>query len=214
MAGARVIGLTKDNPYRSLHGDRLRQSDKRRKPSPEIDAPPRGSSSDEELDAQELPDDQASDDSEFGRSEKKQEIGRNDMVRTGTNTRSARNEDGKKRELSVEPSNIRTSSFTSAKGHGSRNSSQSSQKRRNLDLDGDEESIAFSQPKKQPRRSYGSKNRQRSPVTKPENSKRVPPKEYEKPGPVYKGDYSRAMIAQGKRPSRIGLWQMNTADPE
>lgn len=209
-SGAPSIGLTKNNPFTSLHGHRIRKA------SPAIDAPPRGSSSDEEVDGQAFPHDGASDDSMFGRSEKKENTDRTRILRTGTDSSPARGEYGKKRELSLEPSNIRAGSFTSAKGHGSHDGSQSSQKRRNVAVDVDEESIAFSQPKKQPKRSYGSKNIEKGPVTKPGNPKKVPPKENEKPGSTFKDPISQAVLAQGRRSLHISFLGMhtNTADVE
>lgn len=192
------IGLTTKN-YRlaSLHGDRLRQP---REPSPSILAPPKGSSSDEESNGQEVPGDGLSDDSEFGRSDKKKEIDRSGMLRTGIDSNAAKGEDSYKRELSVEPSNIRPSSFTSGKGPGSRNGSQSSQKRNNIDVDDDEVSIAFSQPKKS-RQSYGSTNVHRVPG-KPN---KVLLKEGKKAGPAFKNPSTEAMIAQGRRSLRVSL---------
>ncbi len=156
-----TIGITKHNHiHASLHGDRLCQPQKPREPSPSIFAPPRGSSSDEEFDGQQIPDDGLSDDSEFGRSEKKKEPDSNGMPRTGTDSSPANREDGKKRELSVEPSNIRPGSFTSGKGLGTRNffGSQSSQKRLKDETDDDMGpfgSIHSSQSKKARLKTYG-----------------------------------------------------------
>ncbi len=144
-----TIGITKHNHIlASLHGDRLRQRQKPREPSPSIFAPPRGSSSDEEFDGQQVPDDGLSDDSEFGRSEKKKGPGRNAMLRTGTDSSPANGEDDKKRELSVEPSNIRPGSFTS----------QSSQKRLKDETDDDMGPFGLihsSQSKKAKMKTYG-----------------------------------------------------------
>lgn len=193
-AGPPSLGMTRrDFRYASLHGDSLRQSEKPPEPSDPIFALPKGSSSDDET----------SDDSEFGRSEKKKPVGIG-MLRTSTHSSPANGEDGKKRELSVEPSNIRPGSFTSGKGSGSRNGSQSSQKRKNADLDDDDMPFAFSQSKK-PRQGYGSTNIHRGPVTKPGNPKKLLPKEREKPAPAFKKRDTSAMEARGRRPLRIVL---------
>lgn len=183
--------------YASLHGDSLRQSEKPPEPSDPIFALPKGSSSDEEFGRLEVLDDETSDDSEFGRSEKKKPVGIG-MLRTSTHSSPANGEDGKKRELSVETSNIRPGSFTSGKGSGSRNGSQSSQKRKNADLDDDDMPFAFSQSKK-PRQGYGSTNIHRGPVTKPGNPKKLLPKESEKPAPAFKKRDISAMEARVDR---------------
>ena len=153
------IGLSKQRHiYASLHGDHSRQPQRPREPSPSIFAPPRGSSSDEEFDGKEVPDDALSDDSEFGRSEKKKGPNSNGMPRTGTDSSPANGDDDNKRELSVESSNIRPSSFTSGKDLGSRNGSQSSQKRLKDETDDDMGpfgSIHSSQSKKAKIKTYG-----------------------------------------------------------
>ncbi len=200
----RAIGLREhDFKYPSLHGDSLRTP---REPSPSVFAPPRDSSSDERSDGQLVPDDGASDDSEFGRGEKKEKPDRDGVPRRRTDSSSARRKEGRKRELSIEPSNIPTGSFTSGKGPGSRNGSQSSQKRNNPDLDEGDLPLSFSQhQKKKPRQSYGhgSMNKQRSTdglVTKPGNHMKMPPKD--------------AMLARGRTTLCISTFILNTADLE
>ena len=156
---AAPIGITKrSHIWASLHGDRSGQIQKPREPSPSIFGPPRGSSSDEEFDGQEVPDDGLSDDAEFGRSEKNKGPDSNGMPRTGTDSSPANGEDGKKMELSVEPSNIRPGSFTSGKDPGTRNGTQSSQKRLKDEMDDDMGpfgSIQSSQSKKFKMKTYG-----------------------------------------------------------
>lgn len=208
--GAPKLGMTrKDFPYTSLHGGSLRQTEKTPDPS-DIYALPKGTSSDEDSDSEEALNDGASDDDElFGRSEK-QKPAKNGMLRTSTHSSPTNGEeDGKKTELSVEPSNIRPGSFTSGRGPGSRNGSQSSQKRKDTDLDDEDVSVAFSQPKK-PKKDYGSTNIHKGPVTKPGNPKKVLPKE--KAGPVWKDGKSDDMIARGRTPLRIGHMKTNTTD--
>lgn len=195
------VGLTNHNKYASLHGHKLQQT---REPSPSIYALPRGSSSDEELDGQDVPNGGSSDDSEFGRTEKKGTIERKQMPRKGTDSSSAKGEDSKKREPSIEPSNIRASNFTSAKGPGSRNGSQSSQKRKSVDGDDDDLSIAFSQSKKS-RQSYGGINKHRNSLTRPGSPKKGSHKESKKSGPAYKNVDIRALQDRGKRSWRIGF---------
>ena len=197
------VGLTKYNKFASLHPI-LQQKQETREPSPSIFALPRGCSSDEELDGQDVPNDGLSDDSEFGRTEKKGKFGRKNGLRTGTDSNSANGEDSKKREPSVEPSNIRASKFTSGSGSGSCNGSQSSQKRKSVDVEDDDISIAFSQTKKT-RQSYGSTNKCRSSVTKPGSPKKGSHKESKKSGPAYKHVDIRPLEDQGKGSWRIGL---------
>ena len=196
------VGLTKDNPYRSLHRPILQQNQETREPSPSIFALPRGSSSDEEPDGQNVLNDESSDDSEFGRTKKKGKIEREKRPRTGTESSSANGEDSTKRELSAEPSNIRASTFTSGKWSGSRNGSQSSQKRKSVDVDDDDFPIAFSQSKK-PRQSYGSTNKYRSSFTKPGSSKKESRKEGKKAGPAYKDVDVSAIQDRGKDPGAL-----------
>ena len=212
--GAPTVGMRRqDLRYPSLHGHSLRQPEKSRESSPSIHAPPRGSSSDEEFDGQEILD-RASDDSEFGRSEKKGALNGAGMPRPRTDSRPANGEDRKKREPSVEPSNIRPASFTTGIGPGSRNGSQSSQKRNNIDVDDDDDiSVAFSQ-KKKPRQSYGSTNIYKGSVTKPGSPKKIPPKNSGKAGPAYKESKCDAMLAQGRGLLSVGRSTMNTADLE
>lgn len=199
------IGLTRQNPYPSLHGRHSQQPERFRSPSLPIDAPPRGSSSDEEFDKQGIPDDGASDIAEFGRSQKKEKSDGNEILGTGTDSTLARGEDGKKRELSVEASNIRAGRFTSSKGIRSPNGSLSSHKRKDADLDDDDIPLSFSQQKK-PRQGcgYGSTNIHRGSVTKPGNPKEIPPNESKKAGPAFRKPDTGAMLAQGRRPLRIG----------
>lgn len=198
------VGLTNHNKFASLHGHRTRQKQETREPSASIFALPRGSSSDEELDGQDVPNDRVSDEFEFGRTEKKGRFERKNGPRTGTDSSSADGEDSKKRELSAEPSNIRASNFTTGKWSGSRNGSQSSQKRKSVDVDDDDLSVAFSQSKKT-RQSYGSTNRYRSSVTKPGSPKKEPHKEGKKAGPAYKDVNIRPLEDKGKGSCRIGL---------
>ena len=196
-------GMTRsNNPYGSLHGHRFQPPEKPRKLSPPIDAPPRASSSDEEPDGQNVLNDESSDDSEFGRTKKKGKLERENRPRTGTESSSANGEDSTKRELSAEPSNIRASTFTSGKWSGSRNGSQSSQKRKSVDVDDDDFPIAFSQSKK-PRQSYGSTNKYRSSFTKPGSSKKESRKEGKQAGPAYKDVDVSAIQDRGKDPGAL-----------
>ena len=201
---APVVGLTRRNNFASLHGHRTRQTQEIREPSPSIYALPRGSSSDEELDGQDFPNEGSSDDSEFGRTKKNGKVERKTMPRTGTDCKSTNGKDSKKRDLSVEPSNIRAGSFTSGKGPGSRNGSQSSQKRKSVDVDDDDLSIAFSQSKKS-RQSYGGINKYRNSLTRPESPKKGSHKEDKKSGPAYKDVDIRALQDRGKQFWRIGF---------
>ena len=201
-AGAPGIGLTRQNPFASLHGDRLRQ--KSRKPSPPILAPPRGSSSDEEFDGQDVPGEGVSDDFEFGGSENRGLSPSKGTLGKGTDMIAAEDKNGQKRELSVAPSNIRASSFTSSKGPGS-TGSQSSQKRNIADLDDDEVPMSWSQRKK-PRKSYGSMNIHKGSVAKPGHPKKGPPQGSEKAAPLYKNpDFIHDMMAQGRGSLPIDL---------
>lgn len=207
--GARPLGLTKHgNIYESLHRPP-------REPSPSVFASPKGSSSDEEFDGPGHPDKVTSDNSEFVGSEQKEKPNRYGTLRTRKGLSSVVREDGKKRELSVEPSNIRPSSFTSGKGPGSRNGSQGSQKRENADLEDDDLPTSFSQ-RKRPRQSYGhgSMTKQKASVTKPSNLNKAPSKASGKAGPVYKDPAYDATMAQGRRSWRIDRLGMNAADPE
>ena len=200
--GARGSGLTRKNPYESLHsGHLIRQPKQHREPSPSIFAPPRGDSSDEDLDGQEAPDDGASDDSEFGRSEERGKSGGRRALRSSMVSMSALGEEGKKRDLSVEPSNIRASTFTSSgKGPGSRNGSQTSLKRNSFDFNDDP---PFASQNKKPRHSYGRGSMSKyqstgSPVTKPGNPSKLPTKGSEKAGRSIKIPDNAALLAQGR----------------
>ena len=155
--GARASGLTRDNPYESLHSAHLiRQPKQPREPSPSIFAAPRSVSSDEDFDGQQTPDGKVSDDSGFGKSEEKGRPGGRRVLRTGTGSISTLGEDDKRRDLSVEPSNIRASTFTSSgKGPEGRNGSQSNQKRNGVDIDDD---FPFDYVQKKPRHSYSNGN--------------------------------------------------------
>ena len=206
--GARTIGLReRDNGYTSLHGHRFKQPEKSRKSSDPILASPRGSSSDEKFDGNEVPDDGASDDSEFGTSETKGKLNRDGLLRTRTDSSQAKSEDGTKRELSVDSSTIKATSFTTGTGPGS---SQSSQKRRNVDVDDDDLSNAFSQPKKL----WTSYGRARGSVTKTASPKKSHPKRSEKAKPAFRTKDIGSMLAGGKRPLRACHLGMDTADLE
>ena len=195
QSGTRRVGMTKYNPYGSLHGDRARQS------SPSILASPKGSSSDEAFDETPVHIDEPSDESEFGGGEKKEKPDRNGLPTRRTDSTSANSEDSKKRRLSGEPSNIKPSIFTSGKGLGDCNGSQSSQKGNSADL---EEEIlrSFSQnQRKKPRQSYGhgSASKKRGTwdsASKPGNNTRMSPVENEKARRSFKNPPSTAMIAQ------------------
>ena len=201
----RITGLReRDYTLASLHGDHTQQQPKGKapRPSPSINASPRGSSSDEDLAWQKIPDDAASDDSEFGRIERMRKSGGDDMLRMGMDLSSA------KAELSVEPSNIRASSFTSGKGDRSRHGSQSSKKRLRVDLDDDDDMpLSFSQQKR-PRHSYGngSTNPHRGPATKPDNPKKMLFNESEKARSAFREPATRisAMQARGRNLLCIG----------
>ena len=201
----RITGLRRsDYNFASLHGDQTQQQPKRRppRPSPSINASPRGSSSDEDFAEQKVPDDAASDDSEFGRIERMRKSSGDEIPRMGMDSSST------KGELSLEPSNIQASIFTSGKGDRSRHGSQSSQKRTKADLDDDDDMpLSFSQRKK-PRHSYGygSTNIHRSPATKPNKSKRTRSNESEKATSTFREPATRTgvMLAQGRRFLCIG----------
>ena len=195
----RITGLRRgDYNLASLHGDHTQQQPKGKppRPSPSINDSPRGSSSDEDLAGQKVADDAASDDSEFGRIERMRKSGGDEISSMDMNLSST------KGELSLEPSNIRASSFTSGKGDRSRHGSQSSQKRTKADLDDDDDMpLSFSQQKK-PRHSYGygSINIHRSPATKTDKSKRMRRNESEKATSAFKEPATRtgAMLARGR----------------
>ena len=195
----RITGFRKgDYNFASLHGDHVQQQPKVKplRPSPSINASPRGSSSDEDLAGQKVADDAASDDSEFGRIERIRKSGGDEIPSMGMNSSAT------KGELSLEPSNIRASSFTSGKGDRSRHGSQSSQKRTKADLDEDDDMpLSFSQRKK-PRHSYGygSNNIHRGPATKPDKSKKMRSIESEKPPSTFREPATRtgAMLARGR----------------
>ena len=201
--GARASGLTRNNPYESLHSRHLiRQPERPREPSPSIFAPPRGDSSDEDFDEQEAPDDGASNDSHFGRSEEKGTPGGKRALR------SSMGGDGKKRDLSVEPSNIRAGTFTSSgKGSESRNGSQTSLKRNSVDVSDDP---PFASQNKKPRLSYGRGNMSiyqgvGSPVTKPGNPSKTPSKGSEKAGRSIKIPDTAAILARGRIILRVDV---------
>ena len=195
----RVPGLRRrDYTLASLHGDHIQQPPKGKppRPSPSINASPRGSSSDEDLAGQKVADDAASDDSEFGRIERMRKSGGDETPSMGMNSSST------KGESSLEPSNIRASSFTSGKGDRSRHGSQSSQKRIKADLDDDDDiPFSFSQQKK-PRHSYGCGgiNIHRGPATKPDKSKKMRSHEIEKGPSTFREPAPRtgAMLARGR----------------
>ena len=195
----RAPGLRRrDYTLASLHGDHIQQPPKGKppRPSPSINASPRGSSSDEDLAGQKVADDAASDDSEFGRVERMKKSGGDDIPRMGMDSSAT------KGELNLESSNIRASSFTSGKRDRSRHGSQSSQKRTKVDLDDDDDMpLSFSQRKK-PRHSYGygSINIHRSPATKPDKSKRMRSNEIEKGPSTFREPATRtgAMLARGR----------------
>ena len=195
----RITGLRRaDYNLASLHGDRAQQQPKGKssRPSPSINASPRGSSSDEDLAEQKGADDAASDDSEFGRIERMRKSGVDEIPRMGMDSSST------KGELSLEPSNIRASTFTSGKGDRSRHSSQSSQKRTKADLDDDDDMpLSFSQQKK-PRHSYGygGINIHRGPATKPDRTKKMRSNESEKAPSTFREPATRtgAMLARGR----------------
>lgn len=207
-SGAPRIGLTRHNEYASLHGDGKRQPDESRKPSPPIYAPPRSSSSEEDSDVLQFPDDGLSDDSEFGGIEPKKKPYTHVALITGTDSGSAKGEDGQKRGLSVEPSNIRAGSFTSGTG------SQSGQKRKNADTDDDELPLPFSQRLKRQRQiyGYGSTNKNRASVKKSGTPTQTSSKESDKARHSYKTPMNDATIAIGKLSFSVGLSRVKTAD--
>ena len=207
----RAIGLTKQNRYTSLHGGYIQQAEKSRKPTPPINDPPRGSSSDEESDGQQIPEDGVSDDSEFGGSRKKRNFNMPVLLSTGMDSNSAKEEDGEKGELSVEPSNIRAGNFTSGTGVRSRNSSQSSQKRKCTVVDDDDIPFSFSQQKK-PRQSYGSSTTTpRGSVKKLVSAEKKPLRESEKAARSYRPPGTDTMLARGKTSLRISVLTINMA---
>ena len=196
----RITGLRRrDYNLASLHGDHTQQQPKGKnpRPSPSINASPRGSSSDEDFAGQKVADGAASDDSEFGRIERMRKSGGDEIPRMGMDSSST------KGELSLEPSNIRASSFTSGKGDRSRHGSQSSQKRTKANLDDDDDMpLSFSQQKK-PRHSYGYgsvTNIHRGLATKPDKSKRMRSNESEKAPSTFREPATRtgAMLARGR----------------
>ena len=203
--GARASGLTRTNPYESLHF--ARQPKQLREPSPSIFADPRSGSSDEDLDGQEAPDDGASDDSEFGKSEEKGRPGEKRALRTGTDASSALGEDVKKRDLSVEPSNIRAGTLTSS---GGRNGSQSNQKRNSVDVN-DDPPFGHLQPRnKKLRHSYSHSNMSKhkgigGSVKKLGNPSKIPSKGSEEAGRSFKYPDTKAVFAQGKTMLRIDV---------
>ena len=191
MSGTRRIGLTTRTGYKSLHGDHLQKT---RESNASVFAPPEDSS-----------DDITSEDSEFGRIENSEKPSGYALPRR----RSANGEDGKRRELSVEPSNIRAGSFTSSKGP---NGSQSSQKRKNTDFD-DDLPHSFSQQQKKPRLSYShggmnKHNGMRQSGTKPVNRTKVTAaKENIKAGHTFKTPQSNDMLARRKSLLVVGLFK-------
>ena len=194
----RRTGLRRqDYNLASLHGDHTQQQPKGKppRPSPSINDSPRGSSSDEDLAGQEIPDDAASDHSEFGRIERMRKSSGDEILSMGMDSSTA------KGGLSLEPSNIPASSFTCGKSDRSRHGSQSSQKRKKADLDDDDDMpLSFSQQKKS-RHSYGygSINIHGGPATKREKSKRMRSNESEKVPSTFKEPATRtgAMLARG-----------------
>lgn len=211
--GAPAIGLTKHNIYTSLHGDSSRRT--ARKPSPPVNASPRGSSSDEESDGQQVPNDGLSDDSEFGGSGKKRTLDIQAVLSTGIGSGSAKAEDGDKRELSVEPSNIRAGNFTSGTGSRNRNGSQSSQKRNNADVDEDDLPFSFSQSKR-PRHGYGygNANIHRGSATKFESRTKKAPTGSGKAGRSFREPNTDDLLARGRLSMRTGNLTVYTPDLE
>ena len=203
--GARVIGLTRHNKYGSLHGDRLQ-------PDPSLLAPPKSSSSDEEPDGQQVPHDGGSDDSEFGASMPKKKFNIHEVLRTSSDLNPAKGHNSEKRGLSVEPSNIRASSFTSGTG---RNGSQSNQKRNDPDADDDDVPLSFSQSKR-PRKSlgYGSTKVNRSLIKTPGSPTKQHRKESDKARRTFKPPGTDSMLAKRKISLRNDLSRVNTADFE
>lgn len=203
IPGAPTIGLTKHNKFASLHGD---CSHKPREASPSIFALPRDSSSDEDSNGLQVPDAGASDDSEFGGNEARRKSTINATLSTGT-------DDNQKRELRVEPSNIRAGSFTSRAGPRNGNGSQNSQKRKDVNTDDDDVPLSFSQPKKQ-RLSYGngSINIHRGSVMKSANHTKKPPANSGKAGHALKPPAAPAMLARRRMPLRNNLSRVNMAN--
>ena len=204
--GAPGIGLTRQNKYASLHGDSLRQPDKTRKPSPPILASPIGSSSDEEPDGLQVPEDRVSDDLQFGGGETRREKSSiHSTLNTGGNSHSSNDEDGEKGGLSVEPSSIRASTFKSGTGPNSRNGSQTSQKRKDTDVDDEDVPLSFSQSKKlRQSYGYGSMSMLRGYVTKSSNHTKKPPTNRDKGGPHYRDFNPDSMLARGRTYICIG----------
>ena len=203
IPGAPAIGLTKHNKFASLHGD---SSHRLREVSPSIFALPRDSSSDEDSSGLQGPEAGASDDSEFGGIETRRKSNIHVTSSTGT-------DDNQKRELRVEPSNIRAGSFTSGAGARNSNGSQNSQKRKDVDPDDDDVPFSFSQPKKQ-RLSYGngSMNIQRGSVTKSVNHTEKSPASRGKARHVLKTPGAPAMLARRRMSLRNDLSKVDTAD--
>lgn len=210
----RRLGLTKHNNYASLHGDRKPQLDEYRESSLPIDAPPISTSSEEESDVQLVPYDGLSDDSEFGVIQPKKRPYTQAPLLTGTDSSSANGEDGQKRGLNVEPSNIRAGNFTSGTGPGSRNGSQGGQKRKNSDMDDDELPLLFSQHSKKQRQGYGygSTHKNRGLAKKSGNPTQTSSKESDKAGHSYKTPITDATIAIGRVPLFVGLSRLKIAD--
>ena len=206
ISGAPTIGLTKHSNLSSLHGDHLRQTDKSRAPSPSIFAPPRDSSSDEDSNGLQVPDDGPSDDSEFGGNKTRRKSNINLTLSTGTDKT-------QKSELRVEPSNIRAGSFTSGAGAKNGNGHQSSQKRKNADTDEEDVPFSFSQRKKQ-RQSYGNGNMNihRGSVTKSANHANTSPPNSGKAGHALKAPRTHAMLARRRMSLRNHLSRVNLAD--
>ena len=201
IPGAPAIGLTRNNKFASLHGDCPREA------SPSIFAPPRDSSSDEDSHGLQVHEAGASDDSEFGGNETRRKSKINVTLSRST-------DDNPKRELRVEPSNIRAGSFTSGAGARNGNGSQSSQKRKDANTDEDEVPFSFSQKKKQ-RQSYGSgsMNIHRGSVTKSANHTNRSPANSGKAGPALKvPPGTHAMLARRRMSLRNDLSRVNMAD--
>ena len=203
IPGAPAIGLTKHNKFASLHGD---CSYNPRETSPSIFALPRDSSSDEDSNGLQVPEARASNDSEFGGNETRRKSNRNVTLSTGTDV-------NQKRELRVEPSNIRAGSFTSRAGARNGNDSQTSQKRKDTNTDDDDVPLSFSQPKKQ-RLSYGngSMNIHNGSVTKSANHTKKSPAKNGKAGPALKNPGAPAMLARRRMSLGDELSRMNIAN--
>lgn len=203
IPGSPAIGLTKHNKFASLHGNSLH---KPRETSPSVFALPRDSSSDEDSNGLQVAKGGASDDSEFGGSETKRKSDIHMTLSAGT-------DDNQRKELRVEPSNIRAGSFTSSAGARNGNSSQNSQKRKDANTDDDDVLFSFSQPKRQ-RRSYGngSLNVHRSSVTKSANQTSKSPAKSGKAGNAFKTPSTHAMLAQRRMSLRDDLSRAYKAD--